>query len=50
MVSGEEARSGMCSPNTRSGPNARTHNAAVTLESIPPERATTAPLRLVAFR
>ena len=48
MVSGEDSRSGMCSPKTRSVPSAWTHSAAATLESMPPDRATTAPLRRVA--
>ncbi len=45
-MSSEDSRSGMCSPNTRSLPRAATHSAAVTLESMPPESATTAPLRI----
>ncbi len=49
MVSGDDACSGMCRPKTRSAPSAWTHSAAVTLESMPPERATTAPLRLVCW-
>ena len=42
-VSAEESRSGMCRPNTRSGPSAATHSAATTLESMPPDSATTTP-------
>src|SRR5262245_58259442 len=42
-VSSAESVSGMSRPTTRSGSNARQHSAAVTLESIPPERPITAP-------
>ena len=50
LVRGAEARSGMWRPKTRSLPTARTLSAAVTLESIPPDNATTRPFRLVAVR
>src|SRR6187549_1486652 len=46
IVSGEESRSGMCRPNTRSLPSARTHSAATQLESMPPDSATITPRRL----
>ena len=49
-VSSDDSCSGRCSPNTRSGPSARTHSPATTLESMPPERATTAPRRRVRSR
>jgi hypothetical protein len=45
MVSGEESRSGMWMPKTRSLPSALTASAAVTELSMPPDRATTMPRR-----
>ncbi len=49
-VSGEDSRSGMCSPNTRPCPRAATHSAATVLESIPPDSATTTPRRFDCAR
>src|SRR6056297_359831 len=48
-VSAAECRSGISRPKTRDSPSALTANAAVTLLSIPPESATTNPLRLRSF-
>ena len=50
MVSGDDSRSGMCSPKTRSLPRAATQRAATVLESIPPDSATTTPRRLECAR
>ena len=50
MVSGEDSRSGMCSPKTRSLPRAATQSAATVLESIPPDSATTTPRRFECAR
>jgi hypothetical protein len=41
--SGDDSRSGMSNPTTRSGPSARAQSAAQTVLSTPPESPTTTP-------
>src|SRR5207237_148091 len=48
-LSGSESCSGMRMPSTFAAPKARTERAATTLESTPPERPSTAPLRRRRF-